>query len=48
MKIIDSLETKVNQLADDLVKADKNPEKIYQDFRNVQLEKRFGTFQKKS
>ena len=46
MKIIDSLETKVNQLADDLVKNDKSPEKIYQDFRNVQLEKRSGLSRK--
>ena len=29
MKIIRDLETKVNQLADDLIKADKEPEKIY-------------------
>ena len=35
MKIIDSLETKVNQLADELVQADKSPEKIYQDFKNI-------------
>ena len=33
MKIIRDLENKVNQLADDLIKADKEPEKIYQDFR---------------
>tara|TARA_R100000700_G_scaffold37810_1_gene48359 strand:- start:391 stop:1818 length:1428 start_codon:yes stop_codon:yes gene_type:complete len=46
MKIIDSLETKVNELGDELVQADKSPEKIYQDFRNVQLEKRFGTTKK--
>ena len=42
MKIIRDLENKVNQLADDLVKADKEPEKIYQNFRDTQLEKRFG------
>ena len=35
MKIIRDLEIKVNQLADDLVKADKSPEKIYQDFKNI-------------
>ena len=46
MKIIDSLETKVNQLADDLVKADKEPEKIYQNFRNVEVEKRYGVSKK--
>jgi hypothetical protein len=46
MKIIRDLENKVNELADDLVKNDKSPEKIYQDFRNVQLEKRFGLTQK--
>ena len=46
MKIIRDLENKVNELADDLVKNDKSPEKIYQDFRNVQLEKRFGANEK--
>ena len=46
MKIIDSLETKVNQLGDELVKADKEPEKIYQNYRDTQLEKRFGTTKK--
>ena len=46
MKIIDSLETKVNQLADDLIKVDKEPEKIYQNYRDTQLEKRFGTTKK--
>jgi len=35
MKIIRDLENKVNQLADDLVKADKEPEKIYQDFKKI-------------
>ena len=39
MKIIDSLETKVNELGDELVQADKSPEKIYQDFRNIQFSK---------
>tara|TARA_Y100001973_G_scaffold24651_1_gene36801 strand:+ start:6 stop:1676 length:1671 start_codon:yes stop_codon:yes gene_type:complete len=46
MKIIRDLENKVNQLADELIKADKSPEKIYQDFRNVQLQSRFGTTKK--
>ena len=46
MKIIDSLETKVNQLADELVQADKSPEKIYQDFRNVEVQKRYGVSKK--
>ena len=46
MKILDDLETKVNQLADDLIKADKSPEKIYQDFRNVEVEKRYGVTRK--
>ena len=35
MRIIDSLETKVNELSDELVQADKSPEKIYQDFINI-------------
>ena len=43
MKIIDSLETKVNQLADDLIKVDKEPEKIYQNYRDTQLQNRVGT-----
>ena len=43
MKIIDSLETKVNQLADDLIKVDKEPEKIYQNYRDTQLQSRVGT-----
>ena len=42
MKIIRDLENKVNQLADDLIKADKEPEKIYQNFRDAQLQSRFG------
>ncbi len=46
MKIIRDLENKVNELADDLVKNDKSPEKIYQDFRNVELQKRFGITKK--
>ncbi len=46
MKIIDSLETKVNQLADDLIKVDKEPEKIYQNFRNVEVEKRYNISKK--
>ena len=46
MKIIRDLEIKVNQLADDLIKADKEPEKIYQNYRDTQLEKRFGTTKK--
>ena len=46
MKIIDSLENKVNELGDDLIKADKEPEKIYQNYRDTQLEKRFGTTKK--
>ena len=43
MKIIRDLENKVNQLADDLIKADKEPEKIYQNFRDAQLQNRIGT-----
>jgi hypothetical protein len=39
MKIIRDLEIKVNQLADDLVKADKSPEKIYQDFKTFKFNK---------
>jgi len=46
MKIIRDLENKVNQLADDLIKADKEPEKIYQNFRNVEVEKRYGVSRK--
>ena len=46
MKIIRDLEIKVNQLADDLVKADKEPEKIYQNFRNVEVKKRYGVSKK--
>ena len=43
MKIIRDLENKVNQLADDLIKADKEPEKIYQNFRDTRLQNRIGT-----
>ena len=46
IKLVNNLNNKVDQLADDLVQADKSPEKIYQDFRNVQLEKRFGITRK--
>ena len=46
MKIIRDLENKVNQLADDLIKADKEPEKIYQNFRNVEVEKRYNVSKK--
>jgi hypothetical protein len=46
IKLVNDLNNKVNQLADDLIKADKSPEKIYQDYRNTQLDKRFGVTQK--
>ena len=46
MKIIRDLENKVNQLADDLVKDGKEPEKIYQNFRNVEVKKRYGVSKK--
>ena len=46
MKIIDSLENKVNELGEELVKADKNPEQIYQDFRKVEVKKRYGISKK--
>jgi len=46
MKIIDSLENKVNELGNELVQANKEPEKIYQNFRDDQLQKRFGTTKK--
>ena len=46
MKIIRDLENKVNQLADDLIKADKEPEKIYQNFRNVEVKKRYNISKK--
>ena len=46
MKIIRDLEIKVNQLADELVQADKSPEKIYQDFRNIEVKKRYGVTKK--
>ena len=46
MKIIRDLENKVNQLADELVQANKEPEKIYQNYRDTQLQKRFGTTKK--
>jgi hypothetical protein len=41
-KTYNDLTKKVSKLADDLVEADKSPEKIYQDYRNTQLTKRFG------
>jgi hypothetical protein len=41
-KTYNDLTKKVSKLADDLVGADKSPEKIYQDYRNTQLTKRFG------
>ena len=46
MKIIRDLENKVNELGEELVKADKNPEQIYQDFRNVEVKKRYGVSKK--
>jgi len=41
-KTYNDLTKKVSKLGDDLVNADKSPEKIYQDYRNTQLTKRFG------
>ena len=41
-KTYNDLTKKVSKLGDDLVGADKSPEKIYQDYRNAQLTKRFG------
>jgi hypothetical protein len=41
-KTYNDLTKKVSKLADDLVGADKSPEKIYQDYRNTQLQSRFG------
>lgn len=46
MKIIRDLENKVNQLANDLVKDGKEPEKIYQNFRNVEVKKRYNISKK--
>ena len=46
IKMVNDLEKKVNQLADDLVNDGKEPEKIYKDFRKVQLEKRFNLTEK--
>ena len=48
MKIIRDLENKVNQLADDLIKADKEPEKIYQNYRDTFNLKKDLVLQKKS
>ena len=46
IKLVNNLNNKVDQLADDLVTDGKEPERIYQDFRNVQLDKRFGITKK--
>ena len=46
IKLVNNLNNKVDQLADDLVTDGKEPEKIYQDFRNVEVEKRYGVARK--
>jgi hypothetical protein len=46
-KTYNDLTKKVSKLGDDLVQADKSPEKIYQDFRNTQLTKDLACQKKK-
>ena len=41
-KTYNDLTKKVSKLGDDLVNDGKEPEKIYQNFRNVEIEKRYG------
>ena len=45
-KMYNDLTKKVNKLADDLAKDGKEPEKIYQNFRNVEVEKRYNISKK--
>jgi len=45
-KTYNDLTKKVSKLGDDLVNAGKEPEKIYQNFRNVEIEKRYGVTKK--
>ena len=45
-KMYNDLSKKVNKLAEDLAKDGKEPEKIYQNFRNVEIEKRYGVSKK--
>ena len=42
-KMYNDLTKKVNKLADDLAKDGKEPQKIYQDYRDTQLQNRLGT-----
>jgi len=46
IKMVNNLNDKVDQLADDLVADGKEPGKIYQNFRNVEIEKRYGVTKK--
>jgi len=41
-KMYNDLTKKVNKLADDLTNDGKEPQKIYQDYRDIQLQNRFG------
>jgi len=41
-KMYNNLTKKVNKLADDLTNDGKEPQKIYQDYRDIQLQNRFG------
>ena len=41
-KMYNDLTKKVNKLAEDLVNDGKEPQKIYQDYRDIQLQNRFG------
>jgi len=45
-KMYNDLSKKVNKLGDDLINDGKEPEKIYQNFRNVEVEKRYGVARK--
>ena len=42
-KMYNDLTKKINKLADDLAKDGKEPQKIYQDYRDTQLQNRLGT-----
>jgi hypothetical protein len=46
-KTYNDLTKKVSKLGDDLVNDGKEPEKIYQDYRNIQLDKRFNLSEEK-
>ena len=47
IKLVNNLNNKVDQLADDLITDGKEPQQIFEDFKKIQLDKRFNLSEEK-